>query len=146
MNSCQFVGRLTSDIELRRTNDGTAVCSYSIAVKRPGVKDTTDFIDIVTWRQGAEYLAKYGSKGDIVAVTGSLQPRSWTDKDGNKRRVFEVVTTSVELLSSRRNSQEASNTYQGRKNYPGASSEPAQHQKRSGDYEEINDPDVQLPF
>ena len=146
MNSCQFVGRLTADIELRRTNDGTAVCSYSIAVKRPGVKDTTDFIDIVTWRQGAEYLAKYGSKGDIVAVTGSLQPRSWTDKDGNKRRVFEVVTTSVELLSSRRNSQEASNTYQGRRNYPGASSEPAQHQKRSGDYEEINDPDVQLPF
>lgn len=146
MNSCQFVGRLTADIELKRTNDGTAVCSYSIAVKRPGVKDTTDFIDIVTWRQGAEYLAKYGSKGDIVAVTGSLQPRSWTDKDGNKRRVFEVVTTSVELLSSRRNSQEASNTYQGRKNYPGASSEPAQHQKRSGDYEEINDPDVQLPF
>lgn len=146
MNSCQFVGRLTADIELKRTNDGTAVCSYSIAVKRPGVKDTTDFIDIVTWRQGAEYLAKYGSKGDIVAVTGSLQQRSWTDKDGNKRRVFEVVTTSVELLSSRRNSQEASNTYQGRKNYPGASSEPAQHQKRSGDYEEINDPDVQLPF
>ena len=146
MNSCQFVGRLTADIELRRTNDGTAVCSYSIAVKRPGVKDTTDFIDIVTWRQGAEYLAKYGSKGDIVAVTGSLQPRSWTDKDGNKRRVFEVVTTSVELLSSRRNSQEASTTYQGRKNYPGASSEPAQHQKRSGDYEEINDPDVRLPF
>ena len=146
MNICQFVGRLTADIELRRTNDGTAVCSYSIAVKRPGVKDTTDFIDIVTWRQGAEYLAKYGSKGDIVAVTGSLQPRSWTDKDGNKRRVFEVVTTSVELLSSRRNSQEASNTYQGRKNYPGASSEPTQHQKRSGDYEEINDPDVQLPF
>ena len=146
MNSCQFVGRLTADIELKRTNDGTAVCSYSIAVKRPGVKDTTDFIDIVTWRQGAEYLAKYGSKGDIVAVTGSLQPRSWTDKDGNKRRVFEVVTTSVELLSSRRNSQEASNTYQGRKNYPGASSEPAQHQKRSGDYEDINDPDDQLPF
>ena len=146
MNSCQFVGRLTADIELKRTNDGTAVCSYSIAVKRPVVKDTTDFIDIVTWRQGAEYLAKYGSKGDIVAVTGSLQPRSWTDKDGNKRRVFEVVTTSVELLSSRRNSQEASNTYQGRKNYPGASSEPAQHQKISGDYEKINDPDVVLPF
>ena len=146
MNSCQFVGRLTADIELRRTNDGTAVCSYSIAVKRPGVKDTTDFIDIVTWRQGAEYLAKYGRKGDIVAVTGILQQRSWTDKDGNKRRAFEVVTTSVELLSSRRNSKEASNTYQGRKNYPGASSEPTQHQKRSGDYEEINDLDDQLPF
>ena len=146
MNSCQFVGRLTADIELRRTNDGTAVCSYSIAVKRPGVKDTTDFIDIVTWRQGAEYLAKYGSKGDIVAVTGILQQRSWTDKDGNKRRAFEVVTTSVELLSSRRNSQEHNNTYHGRKNYTGASSEPTQHQKISGDYEEINDPDVQLPF
>ena len=120
MNSCQFVGRLTADIELRRTNDGTAVCSYSIAVKRPGVKDTTDFIDIVTWRQGAEYLAKYGSKGDIVAVTGSLQPRSWTDKDGNKRRVFEVVTTSVELLSSRRNSQEAKQHLPGKKKLSGS--------------------------
>lgn len=157
MNSCQFVGRLTADIELKRTNDGTAVCSYSIAVKRTGVKDTTDFIDIVTWRQGAEYLAKYGSKGDIVAVTGSLQPRSWTDKDGNKRRVFEVVTTSVELLSSRRNAEASGNTTQIQNGYPGSTSYATQgNQSRvndqqygnqsSGGYEYISDPDAQLPF
>lgn len=146
MNDCNFVGRLCADPELRRTQDGTAVCSFSLAVKRPMVKDATDFIDFVSWRQSAEYLAKYAHKGDIVAVSGALQGRSWQDKEGHKRKSLEVITTSVELLSSRRNSQEASNTYQGRKNYPGASSEPAQHQKRSGDYEEINDPDVQLPF
>ena len=86
MNSCNFVGRLCADPELRRTQDGTAVCSYSLAVKRPMVKDVTDFIDFVTWRQGAEYLAQYGHKGDVVAVTGTLQPRSWTDKEGNKRK------------------------------------------------------------
>ena len=102
MNSCNFVGRLCADPELRRTQDGTPVCSYSLAVKRPGVKDTTDFIDFVTWRQSAEYLSQYGHKGDVVAATGALQPRSWTDKEGNKRKTFEVVTTNVELLSSKK--------------------------------------------
>lgn len=106
MNNCQFVGRLTADPELRRTQEGTAVCSYSLAVKRPMTKDATDFLDFVTWRQGAEYLTQYGHKGDIVAVSGALQARDWTDKNGNKRRAFEIVTTSVELLSSKRNSQE----------------------------------------
>ena len=112
MNSCNFVGRLCADPELRRTQDGTPVCSYSLAVKRPMVKDTTDFIEFVSWRQAAEYLSQYGHKGDVVAVTGSLQPRSWTDKDGNKRKAFEVVTTGVELLSSKKNSEGNSNTTQ----------------------------------
>ena len=105
MNSCNFVGRLTADPELRRTNDGIAVCSYSLAVKRPMVADTTDFIEFVSWRQSAEYLAKYGHKGDVVAATGTLQPRTWTDKDGNKRKAMEVVTTGVELLSSKKNAE-----------------------------------------
>ena len=119
MNSCNFVGRLTADPELRRTQDGTAVCSYSLAVKRPMVKDTTDFIEFVTWRQSAEYLAQYGHKGDVVAATGSLQPRTWTDKDGNKRKAFEVVTTGVELLSSKKKTEESSNTTQSQNSYPG---------------------------
>ena len=110
MNNCQFVGRLTADPELRRTQEGTPVCSYSLAVKRPMTKDATDFLDFVTWRQGAEYLTQYGHKGDIVAVSGALQARDWTDKNGNKRRAFEVVTTRVELLSSKRNSQDTTNT------------------------------------
>ena len=105
MNSCNFVGRLTADPELRRTNYGVAVCSYSLAVKRPMVADTTDFIEFVSWRQSAEYLCKYAHKGDVVAATGTLQPRTWTDKDGNKRKAMEVVTTGVELLSSKKNAE-----------------------------------------
>lgn len=118
MNNCQFVGRLTADPELRRTNDGTAVCSYSLAVKRPGAKDTTDFLNFVTWRQGAEFLARYGHKGDTVAVSGQLQTREWTDKNGNKRMAFEIFTSSVELLPSKRNSQGLENTMQKTNGYP----------------------------
>ena len=118
MNNCQFVGRLTADPELRRTNDGTAVCSYSLAVKRPGVKDATDFLNFVTWRQGAEFLAQYGHKGDTVAISGQLQTREWTDKNGGKRRAFEVFTSSVELLSSKRNSKGRENTMQKTNEYP----------------------------
>lgn len=140
MNAIQLVGRLTSDIELRRTNNGTAVVSYTLAVKRPMVKDVTDFLDVVSWNQSAEYLAQYGHKGDVVAVTGTLQPRSWTDKEGNKRKTLEVVTTSVELLSSKRNSEGNSNTTQRQNTYPGGNSYAQQN------FAPINDPDVQLPF
>lgn len=150
MNSCNFVGRLTADPELRRTNDGTAVCSYSLAVKRPMVKDTTDFIDFVTWRQGAEYLAQYGHKGDVVAVCGSLQPRSWTDKDGNKRKAFEIVTTSVELLSSKKNSEGNNQPTQNQNGYPGGNSYAPQGyqqpQYSQQGFQPIDIPDAQLPF
>lgn len=105
MNSINIIGRLTAEPELRRTPDGTAVCSYSLAVKRPKVKDTTDFINCVTWRQGAEYLSQYGHKGDIVAVSGVLTGRKWQDKDGNSRINWEVVTDTVELLSSKKDTQ-----------------------------------------
>ena len=139
MNSCNFVGRLCNDPELRRTQDGTAVCSYSLAVKRPMVKDTTDFIDIVSWRQAAEYLCQYGHKGNVVAVTGTLQPRSWTDKDGNKRKTFEVITTSVELLSSKRNSESTAIITQRQNAYQGGG-----YQQQN--FAPINEPDVNLPF
>ena len=139
MNSCNFVGRLCADPELRRTGDGTAVCSYSLAVKRPMVKDTTDFIDFVTWRQGAEYsIGAYCV--DQAAVTGTLQPRSWTDKDGNKRKAFEVCTTSVELLSSKRNSEAGGNTTQKQNPYEGG----PRYSRR--DFEPVDVPDEQLPF
>ena len=136
---------MCNDPELRRTQDGTAVCSYSLAVKRPMVKDTTDFIDIVSWRQSAEYLCQYGHKGDVVAVTGTLQPRSWTDKEGNKRKTMEVITTSVELLSSKRNSEGTANTTQRQNAYPGGNSY-AQPSYQQQNFAPINDPDVNLPF
>ena len=159
MNNCQFVGRLTADPELRRTQEGTAVCSYSLAVKRPMTKDATDFLDFGTWRQGAEYLTQYGHKGDIVAVSGTLQARDWTDKNGNKRRAFEVVTTTVELLSSKRNSQETANTGAAQNAGYGQPSVPQQRNRCNGystpayqspahaaNFVELEDDDAQLPF
>ena len=119
MNSCNFVGRLTAEIELRRTNSGKAVASYSLAIKRPRVADTTDFIEFVTWEQGAEYLAKYAHKGDVVAACGTLQPREWTDKDGNKRKAFEIVTTNVELLSSKKNNEGSTQPTQNQNGFQG---------------------------
>ena len=110
MNSVNMIGRLAKEPELRRTQTGTACCSFTLAVKRPKVKDTTDFHDFVVWQQGAEYLCQYGHKGDIVGVTGSLITRSWEDKDGNKRKTVEVNCDSVELLSSKKsdgNAQQA---------------------------------------
>ena len=80
-----MIGRMTADPELRRTGDGTPVCTFSLAVRRPRTKDVSDFVDFVAWRQSAEYLSQYGHKGDLVAVSGPLQSRKWTDKNGNNR-------------------------------------------------------------
>ena len=158
MNNCAFIGRLTSDIELRRTNSGKAVASYSLAVKRPWVADTTDFIELVTWVQGAEYLAKYAHKGDIVGAVGTLQPREWTDKDGNKRKAWEVVTTSVELLSSKKDSHGNNNPQQNQNGYNGPQqgynpgsyerqiNAPQYNQQGFGGYAPIENDDPRLPF
>ena len=124
MNSVNLVGRLCADIELRRTQDGTAVCSYSLAVKRPMVKDATDFLECVSWKQSAEYLSQYGHKGDIVAVSGSLQVREWTDKEGKKRKTYEVVTTSVTLVSSKKSSEGNTQPSQNQNGYQGGYSHP----------------------
>ena len=170
MNSCNFVGRLTAEIELRRTNNGKAVASYSLAVKRPRVADTTDFIEFVTWEQGAEYLSQYAKKGDVVAACGTLQPRTWTDKDGNKRKAFEVVTTSVELLSSKKNTEGNNQPTQNQNSHPGSYSQPQQsyqqpqynqqgfggyqqngfqgqvYQPPQGNFAPIEEDDPELPF
>ena len=105
MNICSFTGRLTADPELKTTNNGKSVCSFSLAVKRPHVKDTTDFINFTVWNQSAEYLCKYGSKGETVEVTGTLQSRNYEDKNGNKRTAFEVVVDSLSLIVWRSNQQ-----------------------------------------
>lgn len=105
MNNIQITGRLTADPELKTTQSGVSVCAYNLAVKRPKVKDTTDFLTVVSWRQGAEYLTKYGHKGDVVAVSGVLTTRSWEDKNGNKRISYEVVSDTVELVGGIKNEQ-----------------------------------------
>ena len=161
MNSVNLVGRLCADPELRRTNDGTAVCSYSLAVKRPMVKDTTDFPECVSWRQSAEYLSQYGHRGDVVAVSGTLQSRKWTDKEGKQHTSWEVVTTSVELLSSKKKNEESSNTTQPQNSYPGSYGAPQgysqpqynqqgfsgyQQPSYQGSFAPIEGDDAQLPF
>ena len=110
MNSINLVGRLTTEPELKTTNSGKSVCSFTLAVARPRVKDTTDFINAVVWEKSAEYLTTYGRKGNIVAVTGVLTSRKYDDKDGNHRTAFEVVCDSVSLCESRGNGQVGTNT------------------------------------
>lgn len=117
LNRIVLIGRLTRDPSLRYTNQGTAVCSMNLAVDRKfknaaGEKET-DFIDIVAWRQLGENCANYLSKGKLAAVEGSLQIRSYEDKDGNKRRVAEVLADSVQFLSPRENSQQPAAGNQG---------------------------------
>lgn len=95
LNKIFIMGLLTRDPELRRTQNGTAVTSFTLAVDRDfknadGTKDT-DFIDVVAWRTTAEFVSKYFSKGRMAVVEGRLQLRDWTDKDGNKRKTGEVV-------------------------------------------------------
>jgi single-strand DNA-binding protein len=107
MNNITITGRLTADPELKTTQSGISVCAYNLAVKRPKVKDTTDFLTVVSWRQGAEYISKYGQKGDMVAVSGVLTTRSWEDKNGNKRISYEIVADTVELVGGTKNEQNA---------------------------------------
>ena len=140
MNAVQIIGRLTSDVEIRRTQSGKAVATYSLAVKRPRSKDETDFHNVVTWEKGAEYLSQYGHKGDIVAVSGSLQSRKFTDKNGNNRIAWEIVADSVELLSGRKNSDGGNNTAQGQNGSYAQAEQPVQ------DFRQIDMDDANLPF
>ena len=106
LNKIILMGRLTRDPELRRTQSGTAVASFTLAVDRDykpqdGERET-DFIDIVAWRGTAEFVSKYFTKGRMAVVEGRLQVRDWTDKDGNKRRSTEVVADNVYFGDSKR--------------------------------------------
>ncbi len=111
LNQIVLMGRLTRDPELRYTQSQTPVASFTLAVDRDfngrdsGEKQT-DFIDIVAWRQSAEFVSKYFTKGSMAIVTGRLQIRDWTDREGNKRRSAEVVADRVMFGESKRNRDE----------------------------------------
>lgn len=107
LNKIFLMGRLTRDPELRRTQSGTAVAAFSLAVDRDFKDKTTgerstDFIDVVAWRQTGEFVSRYFTKGRMAVVEGRLQIRDWTDKEGNKRRSAEVVADSVYFGDSKR--------------------------------------------
>lgn len=110
LNHITIMGRLTKDPELRHTGSGIPVASFTLAVDRDfGNKQTgekeTDFIECVAWRNTGEFVTKYFAKGRMAVVSGSLQMRKWTDKDGNKRTSAEVVAENVYFGDSKPNSE-----------------------------------------
>ena len=109
LNHIVIMGRLPRDPELRRTGSGTAVASFTVAVDRDyaaqGQEKETDFIDCVAWAQKGEFVAKYFTKGSMIVVSGRLQIRGWTDKDGNKRRSAEVLADNCYFGESKGSSE-----------------------------------------
>ena len=104
LNKVILGGRITADPELKQTQSGTAVTSFSVAVNRRYAKDgeqTADFINVVAWRGTAEFIAKYFKKGSSIALIGSIQTRSWTDQSGNKRYATEVIADEACFVDSK---------------------------------------------
>lgn len=101
LNTVIIMGRLTADPELRKTQNGTAVSSFTVAVERRFQREQTDFINVVAWKQTAEFVEKYFHKGDMIALRGSIQQRNYEDKNGNKRTAVEVVADEVSFCGSK---------------------------------------------
>lgn len=146
LNRAILMGRLTADPDLRQTPNGVSVVTFSLAVNRNYNKDQTDFINIVAWRQTADFVSRYFKKGQLVAVEGSIQTRSYNDKQGNKRTAFEVVADQVYFAESKNSSRPATQDFP----LPNDMDEPAKGTSFSigdiGDYEEIDPDDGDLPF
>ena len=159
LNHIVIMGRLTRDPELRRTGSGIAVASFTVAVDRDFGKNEngekeTDFIDCVAWRQTGEFVSKYFTKGRMAVVSGRLQIRSWTDKDGNKRRTAEIVADNVYFGDSKRDG-DSGNAYGGNayggNSYaapaaPGYGGYSAPAAAPASDFAMLSDDDAQLPF
>lgn len=109
LNKAILMGRLCAAPELRSTNSGTPVCTFTLAVDRRGRDEGTDFIEIVAWSKTAEFVTKYFTKGMQVAVAGRIQTRNWEDKQGNKRKSVEVVADEVHFAEGKKDSQPVSN-------------------------------------
>ena len=104
MNQVILIGRLTKDPELRATASDISVCSFTIAVDRRFKTEgqpAVDFINVIAWRQQAEFVAKYFNKGNRITLSGSIQARSWEDRDGNKRYATEVIADNVEFCEKK---------------------------------------------
>lgn len=145
LNRIILMGRLTRDPELRQTQSGVSVANFSLAVDRD-FKDKatgekgTDFIDIVAWRQTAEFVSRFFTKGRMAVVEGRLQLRDWTDRDGNKRRTAEVLAEHVYFGDSKRDAEggaESGGAY---------TPPPAEPGSGGAEFEELTDDDGELPF
>ena len=138
LNHIDIMGRLTKDPEMRRTGSGVAVTSFTIACDRDfgqnGEKET-DFIDVTCWRNTAEFVSKYFTKGRMAVVSGRLQIRKWTDKNGNERRSAEVVADNVYFGDAKKDSTETkANAFGGAELYS------------ANNFDMLEDADSQLPF
>ena len=148
MNQIVIMGRMTRDPELRHTPNGVAVASFSLAVDRgyaskESGERQTDFIDVVAWRGTAEFVSKYFTKGQMTAVTGRLQIRDWTDKDGNKRRSAEVVADNIYFTESKRSREAAYGAApEAKDDYSADYSSPVE----SSDFAELDMDEGELPF
>lgn len=143
LNCAVLMGRLVADPELHTTGTGVSVCSFTIAVDRSFVKQgeerQADFIDIVAWRQTAEFVSKYFHKGSMIAVQGSIQTRNYEDKSGNKRKSTEIIADNVSFCGSK--SESGTGTREGSPMYQPA---PSFATADEGDFKEI--PEDDLPF
>ncbi len=141
-NLVVLTGRLTADPELKTTPNGVSVTSFSIAVGRryrSGETAETDFINLVAWRQTAEFITKYFHKGSMIGIEGSIQTRRYTDKEGHNRTAFEVVVNNAQFVESKRD---------GNTSAPGGQEAPASFSNTTGnDFTEVAaDADDDLPF
>lgn len=150
LNVAVIMGRLVADPELRHTPSGVAVTTFTLAVERSYTKADserqTDFIDVVAWRGTAEFVCKYFAKGRMMAVHGSIQTRSYEDKQGNKRKAFEIIASDINFADSKRDGAGAM-TAGADTSKPAAFSEPAPAYSSGSneDFEEILGDD-DLPF
>lgn len=143
LNCAVLMGRLVADSDLRTTPSGVSVVSFRIAVDRsyqkPGEERQADFIDIVAWRQTAEFVARYFRKGSMIAVQGSIQTRNYEDKQGNKRTAVEVVANKVSFCGSKAESGTAAPSY------PPINNTPTPSVSAQNDFDALDDDD-DLPF
>ena len=153
LNRIIIMGRLTRDPELRRTQNGTAVTSFSLAVDRDFKNKETgetpcDFIDCVAWRSTAEFVNNYFTKGRMAVVEGKLQIRPWKDRDGNNRRSAEVIVDNIYFGDSKRDSAaQTSGGYGAAGSYSAAgSSYGSPSSAAPSEFSEIDDVDGELPF
>lgn len=143
-NLVVLTGRLTTAPELKTTQSGVPVTSFSIAVQRQyksGEEPITDFINIVAWRHTAEFIARYFKKGNMIGIEGSIQTRKYTDRDGNNRVAFEVLASNVQFVESKRSNTDV--------NIPGASKDPLKtvsENLQNAGFEQTDTSDDDLPF
>ena len=160
LNHITIMGRLTRDPELRSTQSGVSVTSFTVAVDRDfggrdGGERQTDFIDCVAWRQTGEFVSKYFHKGSMIVVSGRLQSRKWQDRDGNNRTNWEVIADNVYFGESRRDSESNGSYgsydsnrggYDSNRGSGSYDSSPRSSAPAPSAFSELDDGDGELPF